>query len=358
MEDRIDSLRSIFKEKGLDGYLVLNNVNIFYLTGFSGAVGLLIPVKGENTLYVYGVNYEQAKAEAKNCNVMLVARNVKLEEMIGRKIKALKIGKLGFDGLSSVFYLKLRRLLRGNTRLKAENRLIWALRKVKTGQELELMRKAGEITGEGMRVAYETLKPGLTEIEVAAEIEYAMRKKASWGTSFETIVASGVRSAFPHGGCTEKQIRKGDIVVIDLGATYKHYRSDMTRTLVAGKPSKKQQKIYDIVRKAQEKAFKRIREGVRARTLDAAARRLIEKAGYGEYFVHGLGHGIGLEVHEPPTLNSQSKEVLKAGNVVTVEPGIYIVGFGGFRIEDTVLVHKERGERLTPAPYTLGYGQS
>jgi Xaa-Pro dipeptidase len=350
MEGRIGSLRKIFREKGLDGYLVLNNFNILYLTGFSGATGLLIPSEGECTLFVYGVNYEQAKAEAKSCSVVLVQRGEKLEEKIGRKIKGLKIGNLGFDGLSSALYLKLRRVLRGSTRLKAKGELVWELRKIKTGQELELMRKAAEIASEGMRVARETLRAGLTEIEVAAEIEYAMRKKGSWGTSFETIVASGARSAYPHGGCTEKQIRKGEAVVIDLGAIYKYYRSDMTRTMVAGKPSKKQQQIYNIVKTAQDKAFKRIREGVRAKTLDAAARKIIEKAGYSEYFVHGLGHGIGLEVHEPPTLNQQSKDVLKAGNVVTVEPGIYITGFGGFRIEDTVLVQRDGGEKLTFEP--------
>jgi len=350
MEGRIGSLRKIFREKGLDGYLVLNNFNILYLTGFSGATGLLIPSEGECTLFVYGVNYEQAKAEAKSCSVVLVQRDEKLEEKIGRKIKGLKIGNLGFDGLSSVLYLKLRRVLRGSTRLKAKGELVWELRKIKTGQELELMRKAAEITSEGMRVARETLRAGLTEIEVAAEIEYAMRKKGSWGTSFETIVASGARSAYPHGGCTEKQIRKGEAVVIDLGAIYKYYRSDMTRTMVAGKPSKKQQQIYNIVKRGQDKGFKRMGEGVRAKTLDAAARKIIEKAGYGEYFVHGLGHGIGLEVHEPPTLNQQSKDVLKAGNVVTVEPGIYITGFGGFRIEDTVLVQRDGGEKLTFEP--------
>ena len=353
MKNRIDALRKNFTEKGLDGYLVFNNVNVFYLTEFFGATGLLIPRTGENTLYVYGVNYEQAKAEAKNCETALIQRNEKLEEKISRKIKALEIKKLGFDGLPSTFYLKLRRLLKGNTQLKAKNELIWELRKIKTSQELKFMRKAAEITSEGMRVAYETVKPGLTEIEVAAEIEYAMRNKGGWGTAFETIVASGVRSAYPHGGCTEKRVRKGDVVVVDIGATYKYYRSDMTRTFTAGKSSKKQQKIYDIVKKAQDKAFRRIREGVKAKTLDNAARKVIEKAGYNEYFVHGLGHGVGLEVHEPPTLNQQSKEVLKAGNVVTVEPGVYITEFGGFRIEDTVLVHKEKGEKLTVGPYIL-----
>jgi len=358
MKERMDALKKNFTEKGFDGYLVFNNFNIFYLTSFFGATGLLVPKEGENKLYVYSVNYEQANNEAKNCKAILVQTNEKLEEKISRDIKTLNLRKIGFDQLPSTFYLKLRRLLKGKTRIKPKKELLWELRKIKTKQELELMRKAAEITSHAMKVAYETIKPRLTEIEVAAEIEYAMRNKGGWGTAFETIVASGVRSAYPHGGCTERKIRKGDIVVVDIGAVYKHYRSDMTRTFVAGTPSKKQQKIYDIVKKAQDEAFKRIREGRKARTLDLAARKLIEKMGYGQYFVHGLGHGIGLEVHEPPTLNQYSKEVLKSGNVVTVEPGIYITGFGGFRIEDTVLVRKEKGEKLTSGMYVLSASRS
>jgi Xaa-Pro dipeptidase len=188
---------------------------------------------------------------------------------------------------------------------------------------------------------------------VAAEIEYAMRKQGSYGTAFETIVASGSCSAFPHGVCSDRKIRKGDLVVIDVGAAYKFYRSDMTRTLVAGKPSEKQTKIYNIVKTAQEKAFETLKLNVKAADVDGVARKIIADAGYGEYFVHSLGHGVGLEVHEPPTLSPESKEVLAAGNVVTVEPGIYLVGYGGVRIEDTVLVQRNGAEKLTNGPYAL-----
>jgi Xaa-Pro dipeptidase len=216
------------------------------------------------------------------------------------------------------------------------------------------MRKAGELTSEGMKAAYEVLASGMKEYEVAAEIEYAMRQRGSYGTAFETSVASGPRSAFPHGGCSDREICQGDLVVVDAGATYKFYRSDMTRTLVAGKPSEKQKELYEIVKVAQEKAFEAIKPNVKARDVDAVARKIIEDAGYGEYFVHGLGHGVGLEVHEPPTLSSSSKEALTVGNVVTDEPGIYLVGYGGVRIEDTVLVQKNGAEKLTNGPYSLG----
>jgi Xaa-Pro aminopeptidase len=189
---------------------------------------------------------------------------------------------------------------------------------------------------------------------VAAEIEYAMRKLGSSGTAFETIVASGASSAFPHGGCSDKEIREGDLVVVDVGATYKFYRSDMTRTFVVGKPSEKQKKLYQIVKAAQETALGKVMPGAKASNVDVAARKIIADAGYGAYFVHGLGHGVGLEVHEPPILSPDSKDVLAVGNVVTVEPGIYLVGYGGIRIEDTVFVQKGGAQKLTHGTYTLG----
>ena len=238
--------------------------------------------------------------------------------------------------------------------LATDRSFIRELRKVKDVKEIELMRKAAELTSEGMRVAYETLAADIREYEVAAEIEYAMRKQGSYGTCFETIVASGLCSAFPHGGCSDREIREGDLVVVDVGATYKSYSSDMTRTLVAGKPSEKQKKIYQIVKTAQEKAFEAVKPNVKAKDVDGVARKIIGDAGYGEYFVHGLGHGVGLEVHEPPTLSPDSTDTLEVGNVVTVEPGIYLVGYGGVRIEDTVLVQRNGAEKLTIGSYTLG----
>jgi Xaa-Pro aminopeptidase len=203
-----------------------------------------------------------------------------------------------------------------------------------------------------MKTASEIARPGIKEKEVAAEIEYAMRKAGSDGSAFETIVASGVTSAFPHGGNLEKTIHEGDFVVVDLGATYRLYRSDITRTFIAGKPSEKQTKIYETVKLAQQKAFETIKHGVLASEVDLVARRVIEAAGFGEFFVHNLGHGVGLEVHEAPILSPDSKDVLEAGNVVTDEPGIYMLGSGGVRIEDTILVTREGAEKLTVAPYS------
>jgi Xaa-Pro aminopeptidase len=343
-----------FEEKGFDGFLIFNWANLLYFAGFPGAVSLLIPRDGESTIYVYGVNYEQAKAEGKGFRVALVKRDENLMAKIAEKVKDCKIKKLAVDALSIEGWRSLAKETQGETKLKVKGNFVWELRKVKDEEEIALMRKAGELTSEGMKAAYEALAPSMKEYEVAAEIEYAMRKRGSYGTAFETIVASGLRSAFPHGGCSDREIREGDLVVVDVGATYKFYRSDMTRTLVAGKPSEKQKRLYEIVKAAQEKAFEAMKPNAKARDVDATARKIIEDAGYGEYFVHSLGHGVGLEVHEPPTLNFSSKETLAVDNVVTDEPGIYLVGYGGVRIEDTVLVRKNGAEKLTNGPYSLG----
>jgi Xaa-Pro dipeptidase len=204
-----------------------------------------------------------------------------------------------------------------------------------------------------MERAFETVKPGITEKDVAAEVEYAMRRKGSDGTSFDTIIASGASSAFPHGSCSNRTIQDGDLVVVDLGATYQFYRSDMTRTFTAGKPTEKQRKIYEIVQLAQQKAFETIKPSIPAHQVDAAARQTIMAAGFGERFVHNLGHGVGLEIHEAPILSPDSKDTLAPGNVVTDEPGIYLPGFGGVRIEDTVIVTQKGAEKLTDERYSL-----
>ncbi|MEM3579158.1 MAG: Xaa-Pro peptidase family protein [Candidatus Bathyarchaeia archaeon] len=352
--NRVDAIKKrAFEKKGFDGFLIADETNMLYFAGFPGAACLLFPRDGENMLYVYGVNYEQAKAEGKGFHVELVKRDENLMAKVAAQAIEYGVKKLAFDTLTVENYRSLAKGLRGKAKLKPQGMLIWELRKVKDSGEVELMRKAGELTCEGMKAAYETVRPGVREFEVAAEIEYAMRRKGSWGTAFETIVASGARSAFPHGGCMDKEIREGDLVVVDIGASYRYYCSDMTRTLVAGKPSEKQERLYEIVKTAQQKAVQAVKAKTKAKNIDTIARRIIEEAGYSANFVHGLGHGIGLEVHEPPALSQQSKDRLAEGNVVTVEPGIYIVGFGGIRIEDTVLVKEHGSEKFTDGFYTL-----
>ncbi|MCW4048080.1 MAG: Xaa-Pro peptidase family protein [Candidatus Bathyarchaeota archaeon] len=353
--NRVDALRkTAFKEDKFDGYAVFNSVNLTYLAGFSGSSALLVPRDGESVLYVYGVNYEMAKAECVGFRVERVERSEKLMEKVAKQSEDFGIKRLAVDALSITSWRALAKFLGSEEKLVADNGVVQELRKVKDEEEIKLLRKAAELTSLGMKVAYETVSVGLREYEVAAEIEYAMRKQGSGGTAFETIVASGACSAFPHGGCSDRQIRDGDLVVVDVGAAYRSYCSDMTRTLVAGKPSEKQKRLYGIVKQAQDKAFEAVNADVKAKDVDAAARQVIAEAGYGEFFVHGLGHGVGLEVHEPPTLSPESTDTLAAGNVVTVEPGIYLVGYGGIRIEDTVLVGKAGAEKLTSGPYAIG----
>jgi len=351
---RINALKELaFEKKNFDAFLVAGESNLLYLTGTPGAACLLIPKKGENTIYVYGVNYEQTKAEAKDFKVELVKRGQKLGEKIGPGLKALKVKKLASDTIDYELHLLLTKAIRGHAKLKVKGDLVQGLRKVKDEEELKRMRKAGEITVEAMKAAYETIRPDVTEIEVAAEIEYAMRKEGGYGTAFGTIVASGIRSAYPHGGCAERKIHKGDLVVVDIGATYEYYCSDMTRTFVAGEPSQKQEKLYEVVKTAEEAAYHAIRAKARGNDVDQAARKIIENAGYGENFNHSLGHGVGLNVHEGPVLSPISKDRLAVGNVVTDEPGIYIPGFGGIRIEDSVLVKQRVPEKFTDGFYSL-----
>ena len=352
MKNRIRALREGFQEE-FDGYLVTNEINMLYFTHFLGAAAMLVPNGQQANLYVYGVNYEAAKAEAQNVNTELVKKGEDLWKKVAGYIKDQRVKKLGFDTMNTSVYNKLADTLKDSTSLEAKSEHVWNLRRVKDEEELQKMRKAAELTSRGMQAARETIKQGLREYEVAAQIEYAMRSQGSYGVAFDSIVTSGSRSAYPHGGCNERKIGRGEPVVVDIGATYKNYRSDMTRTFVVGKASAKQRKIHTIVKEAQEKAFEKIRDGANAAEVDRAARNTIRRAKYGKCFVHGLGHGIGLDVHEQPVLNATSKDILKERNVVTDEPGIYIVGFGGFRIEDTVLVRKSKGERLTEGSCVL-----
>jgi Xaa-Pro dipeptidase len=249
----------------------------------------------------------------------------------------------------------MRKILK-EVRLRPFSKLVQELRMVKDSTEVQAIRKAAELTEEGIEAAINAIEPGVREYEVAAEIEYAMRKLGSEGVAFDTQVASGARSAFPHGGCTDRKIRKGEFIVLDLGAKHNDYRADVSRTLIIGRPSPNQKKIYEVVLEAQRKSFETIRAGVKACDVDAAARKIVKDFGFGKYFVHGLGHGVGLDIHEAPSLNPEGKETLKTGNVITDEPGIYVVDYGGVRIEDTVLVHKNNAERLTKSAFEFVIG--
>ena len=346
---RISALQSSIKGK-YDFYAVFNGVNLTYFSGFSGATAMLIPQQGESTLYVSSVNYEQAKVETTGLTVQLLKRGENPMEKIANQAAP---NKLAIDSMPIEAWRALVKAMGDETRLEPASNIVRDLRKIKDEQEIQLIREACSLAEIGMQVAFETVKPGIQEKQVAAQVEYAMRKKGSDGTSFDTIIASGPNSAFPHGSCSNRTIREGDLIVVDLGATYRLYRSDMTRTFTTGKPSKKQRKIYEAVKSAQQRAFETIKPNIQATQVDTAARLVIEQAGFGGFFVHNLGHGVGLEVHEAPILSPDSKEILAVGNVVTDEPGIYLPGYGGVRIEDTILVNESGAEKLTNGLYSL-----
>lgn len=348
VKKRLEKLRDILSSENVDAILISDEKSIFYFTNFFGGFKLLVPSNGEATLFVHSVNYEAAKEFAKNVGIMLIKVGEDpsirvLEEIVNCNIKS-----LGFDKMGAFEYLEISEKLK-NVNLKPLENAVWSLRKVKDEYEIALMRKAAELTSRGMEKAAEIIEAGLKEYEVAAEVEYEIRKLGSNGVAFDTIVCSGPSSAFPHGGWGDREIKNGDFVIIDIGAKYRGYCADLTRTFIVGKPSEKQIRIYKLVTEVQRNAINRIRSGVKAGEVDAAAREHIANMGYGEYFVHGLGHGVGLDVHEPPRLTVSSKDILVSGNIVTVEPGIYIPKYGGVRIEDIILVREENAIKLTEA---------
>jgi Xaa-Pro aminopeptidase len=352
-EMRITTLKKSLEEHRLDAYLVTNLKNIYYFTGFLDIAGatlsLLVPLDGAATLFAPPLSYEAAREKARNCIVEEVSKGVRPFNRICKELTDRQIDVVGFDDLPISRYLQLTKDV-ASTSFSHIPSLVGNLRRVKDEQEINLMKKAAELTDVGALAGMEYVQAGVREYEVAAEIEYAMRRHGSEGAAFETVVASGPRSSHPHGVSTDRTITWGDAVVLDLGAVYRGYRSDITRTVIVGKPSSKQADVLNLLMKAKEAAFHAIREGVKAKTVDKRARTIIAEKGFDRYFIHGLGHGVGLDIHESPTLSPESEDILVAGNVVTDEPGIYLPGFGA-RIEDTVLVHKKGGEKMTKTRY-------
>ena len=223
------------------------------------------------------------------------------------------------------------------------------MRKVKDEQEIAAIREAIKITDHAFNTIIEKIKPGTAEEDIAVELEFLLRKLGASGKSFDFIIASGWRSALPHGVATEKRIAKNEFIVLDFGAIYKRYCSDLTRTVFVGEPSAKHVEIYNIVLEAQLAAIDRLKPGMSGKEVDSIARDIIKKKGYGDYFGHGLGHSVGLEIHEEPRLSPREEKIIEPGMIITVEPGIYIPNWGGVRIEDIVLVTKNGVEVLTQA---------
>ena len=349
---RQKNAQKIMDSSRLDGIFFSSLENIRYLCGFTGSDGALVLTQRESLFLTDSRYWTQAEEEVKDSQIIHYKKKM---EGIASLLLDLKLNHIGFESTSLLSqpinsfwkgWLNVTTSFRLRTRLKN-------LRAVKDAQELALIRRAIDISSNAFLSLLKILKEGVLEREVALEMEFFMKRNGADAIGFDIIIASGKRSALPHGRASAKRIEKGDFILIDFGSGFQGYHSDQTRTVVCGNPSLEQQKIYRIVKEAHDRAIEKIRPGIPIGEVDRAAREYIRNQGYGEYFGHGTGHGIGLVVHEDPVVNSENKGLLQEGMVFTIEPGIYIPNWGGVRIEDMVFVTPQGAEVLTYLPREL-----
>jgi len=345
LKRRLEKLREKLKTASIDAVLIENPENRRYLSGFTGTAGMVL-VTREKAFLLTDFRYtEQAKGQAPHLQVVQYGAE-RLKD-VAKLLDDLQIETLAFEEEHVTF--KQYRELRDKLTVTLEPVRGWVeeLRLIKNRDELETLKKAVRLADEGFSFISRFISPGKIEQEVSLELEFYMRRQGASGPAFDFIVASGYRGALPHGVAGDKKIQPGDLVVMDFGAVYCGYHSDITRTVAVGKSMEKQEEIYRIVLEAQLAAIDIIKPGLAGAEVDEVAREIISNHGYGEYFGHGLGHGVGLAVHEGPRLAPNVDTVLEPGMVVTVEPGIYLPDWGGVRIEDMVLVTSTGCEILT-----------
>lgn len=338
------SILERLKKKNAEALLVLHRENIAYLSGFSGSMGALL-LWDKPTLFVDGRYYTQAKEEAQGCEVIWAKDS--FWDVIAGHIKERGIQRLGFEEgrLTYQLYRALRRRLKGVSLIPISD-IVERERMIKKEWEIEKMERALRLSEEALSHCLQCIREGISEKDLALELEFFIKKKGG-ELAFESIVAFGERSALPHAKPTDRKLKKGEIILIDMGARVEGYCSDTTRVFFFGKPDEELFKIYNAVLKAQEKAIEGIKEGKRAGDVDELARSELRDRGLAEFFTHSLGHGVGREVHELPGLAPRSKEKLPASAVVTIEPGVYIENLGGVRIEDMILIGKDVSRNLT-----------
>ncbi len=334
-------------KENLDFLLVTFLPHVRYLSGYSGSNGMILLSAGSSVFFTDFRYKDQARGQVKNMKVTTVKRDLfsSLSGVASLRGKRIKLG-LEADHVSCQVYRRLKSLLPDCLLVPTEN-IVETLTVKKDKGEVEKIRKAVRITDRAFSEILSFIKPGVKELDIAAELEYRMKKNGSSAPSFETIVASGKRGALPHGVASSKRIKKGEFVTMDFGAVFDGYTADMTRTVVVGKASKKQKQVYNLVLRAQRRAISRAKSRMKACDLDKTARDVIKRAGYGKYFGHGLGHGIGLLVHDNPAVNPTNQLRLEPGMVITIEPGVYIPNWGGVRIEDDILITQRGCQNLT-----------
>ncbi len=356
MDENLIKFQKKLQEEKLDAFFITNITNVYYFSNFlsHSYVYMIIYPETPPLFFVPELEFEEAVNEVKNCEIVKVGKKDKVIELIKEKLEHDQIKKLGIEenSMSAKLYLDISEKY-NFLKLQKASALIEDIRKIKNKEEIEKIKQACRLADKAIADAIENITEGKTEIEIAAEIEYVMRKSGSETTPFDTIVASGYRSAFPHGVSTNKKIKKGDLIIIDVGATYEGYRSDMTRTVVLGTPNPKQLEIFDAILETQQVTIKACVAGKQAADVEKKAREILSEKNFDQYFVHSLGHGIGLDVHELPTIALVSEDVLMENNVFTIEPGVYIPDFGGVRIEDVICLTAKGAETLTKAEYSF-----
>ncbi|MBU3145208.1 Xaa-Pro peptidase family protein [Clostridium sp. CF012] len=352
-KERVSKLRALMNDKGIDAVLLVGDHNRNYLSGFTGNESFSLITK-DKTFFITDSRFtEQANSQVKDYEILEYNKNFPFANFLGELIKDNNIKRLGFeeDVLSFSTYTLYK------SKVQCEfvpmEKMVENIRTIKDESELKLIRRAAQITDETFEHMVKFIKPGMTEREIGLELEFHMKKLGAQELSFPSIIASGVRSSLPHGEATEKVVTKDEFLTLDFGCVYEGYCSDMTRTIVIGKPSEKMIEVYNTVFEAQELALKTFKPNMPAIEVDEVARNYIKEKGYGEYFRHGLGHGVGRQVHEAPSIGYGSREQLKSGMVVTDEPGIYIPGFGGVRIEDLLVITEDGIEVLSKSPKHL-----
>jgi Xaa-Pro aminopeptidase len=351
-EARQKSVRKKIDAQQLDGILSTSLENIRYLCGFTGSDGAFILTQRESFFLTDSRYWTQSEEEVRGSHIIHYKKKI---DGIASLLLDLKLKNVGFESTSITFsfHQSLSEKLANESKLIPLEDELKNLRAVKDTQELALTRNAIDISSNAFLHIMEMLQEGVLESTIAFEMEFYMKRHGSEATGFDIIVASGKRSALPHGRATSKRIENGDFILFDFGSRTQGYHSDQTRTVVCGKPSSEQKKVYQIVKEAHDKAIEKIRPGISIQEVDEAARNHIQKYGYDQYFGHGTGHGIGLSVHEDPVVNKENKDLVQEGMVFTVEPGIYIPDWGGVRIEDMIRVTSQGAEVLTYLPREL-----
>ncbi|HAJ33897.1 MAG TPA: Xaa-Pro dipeptidase [Candidatus Atribacteria bacterium] len=358
IKERLKIFRDKIKKenKEIEGFLVTNLKNLNYLSGFDGEGFALIGASGKNYLLTDSRYTEQAQKESPDFKIITDEPKKKNARILTLKkiLEKGKIKKIAFESnnLTYADFKKYSDSFDSIVFLPTDN-IIEEIRMIKDREEIIKIKKAAQIATESLKDVFEMIEPGLRELDIASELAYTMRKKGAQKEAFETIVVSGERSSLPHGKPSEKKIAEGELITIDMGANYQNYNSDITRTIIIGKENEKQKEIFSIVLEAQKAALEFLKPGVKCSEVDSVARDIIEKKGYGKYFGHGLGHGVGLDIHELPRVSFSDDTVLQPGMVITIEPGIYLPEVGGVRIEDSILITEVGYEILTWFPKIL-----